>query len=397
MSGERVALGERGLFPELEASAYLAHAAISPVSIRVRRAVEQVLSDYARSGQGALFTWLEQRERLRNKLACLIGAEPRDVALTSGTTRGIVDLALCMPWQAGDTIALYRGEFPANVSPWQNAAELFDLELCWLPAPEEAKDDDELLAPLETALQRRIRLVAVSAVQFQTGFRMPLEKLATLCHAHGAELAVDAIQACGVVPVDVRALDVDYLASGAHKWLMGMEGSGFLYARAESARRLKPRTAGWLSHEEGTRFLFEPGELRYDRPIKSGIHFVEGSSASFAGSAALEAGLDPILELGPKAIFAHVSSYLDELERGLVARGLSSRRSVRLEQRSGILSVVPPAGMKASEIVRALRERRIFASMPDGLLRFAPHFANALSEVPLVLDAIDASLAELRR
>jgi selenocysteine lyase/cysteine desulfurase len=201
-----------------------------------------------------------------------------------------------------------------------------------------------------------------------------------------------------VLPLDVAALNVDSLVSGAHKWLMGMEGAAFVYAKPECARSLEPRTAGWLSHEDGIRFLFEgPGELRYDRPLKRGIQVIESGSASGLSFAALEAGLDPLQELTPRAIFAHVTRYLDALEQGLAARGLSTLRSPHLERRSGILSVVPPAGASASELAAALRQRGVQASTPDGLLRFAPHFPNALREVPLVLDALDEALRSLRR
>ena len=111
----------------------------------------------------------------------------------------------------------------------------------------------------------------------------------------------------------------------------------------------------------------------------------------------LEAGLDPIQELSVPRVFSHVNHYLDALEPALVDRGFLSLRSSEPEQRSGILSTLPPRGIKASDLVQALRKRRVIASMPDGLLRFAPHFPNSLDEVPAVLAALDASLEELSK
>lgn len=397
MTLERVELGNRSLFPNLEAAAYLSHAGISPVSAPVARAIERVIHDYSRHGQGAFLDWLGQRAELREKLAQFIGAASEDIALVSGTTRGISDLALCMPWKTGDTVLLFDGEFPANVSPWQRAAELFGLNVVFLPRPDPFLDEERLLAPLADALSRGARLVAVSAVEFQTGVRMPLAAMSALCHAYGAEIAVDGIQALGVLPLDVAALGLDYLVGGAHKWLMGIEGAGFVYARAECARALKPRTAGWLSHEDGTRFLFQgPGELRYDRPIKSGVQFMEGGSFSAVSFAALEAGLDPLRALSPSAIFGHVSAYLDELASGLGERGLSSLRSPYPERRSGILSMRPPDGIRAADLAAGLLRQRIVVANPDGLLRFAPHFPNSTAEIPLILGALDEALASLR-
>ena len=397
MTAAHIALGDRSLYPELMAKAYLAYAATAPVSSLVKAAVNQVLDGYAARGNVAFFEWLEQREQLRGKLGQLLGAKAEDIALTSGTTRGISDVALCFPWRNADRVVLFDGEFPANVSPWQRAAELFGLQLDFVDMARAVEDETSFLQPLSKLLQRGARLVAVSAVQFQTGLRMPLAELGRLCARYGAELCVDAIQACGAVPLDVEQMGIDYLVSGAHKWLLGPEGVGFVYTRPERARCLVPRTAGWLSHEDGTRFLFAgAGELRYDRPIKQSLQMLEGGSSSTLGFAALEAGIEPLLALTPAAIFGHLTEYLNLLEPGVVARGFRSRRAAQDERRSGILSFEPPAGLAAADLVTQLRARGVFASMPDGLLRFAPHYPNALSEIETVLAALDEAVIALR-
>jgi selenocysteine lyase/cysteine desulfurase len=391
------ALGDRSLFPKLQAKAYLAYAATAPVSSLVSAAIGRVLDSYAERGNVAFFEWIEQRERLREKLGLLVGAKPGDIALTSGTTRGISDLALSLAWRPGDRVILFDREFPANVSPWQRAAELFGLSLDFVPMAHAVADEQSFLRPLERLLERGARLVAVSAVQFQSGLRMPLLAIGKLCARYGAELCVDAIQACGVVPLDVEAMGIDYLVSGSHKWLLGPEGVGFVYARPERAQRLLPRTAGWLSHEDGTRFLFAgPGELRYDRVIKPSLQMLEGGSSSTIGFAALEAAIAPLLELTPAAIFEHVDAYVDLLEPGVVARGFLSMRAAEPGRRSGIFSAEPPGGVAAADLVSELRSQGVYASMPDGLLRFAPHFPNATSEIGTVLAALDQALASLR-
>jgi selenocysteine lyase/cysteine desulfurase len=392
-----IALGDRSLYPELKAAAYLAYAATAPVSSAVKAAVTSVLDAYAERGNVAFFEWMEQRERLRQKLGQLVCGAAADIALISGTTRGISDLALCFPWRATERLVLFEGEFPANVSPWLRAAELFGLRVDFVPMARSVEDEDSFLTPLARWLEQGTRLVAVSAVQFQTGLTMPLARMAELCQKHGAELCVDGIQACGAMPVDVTALGIDYLVCGAHKWLLGLEGVGFLWARPERARALLPRTAGWLSHEDGTRFLFAgPGELRYDRPLKQSVQVLEGGSSSTVGFAALEAAIEPLLALGPATILPHLGRYHDALEPALEARGFVSRRAREPERRSGILSCRPPGELSATELVMELRKRSVFASMPDGLLRFAPHFPNTLSEIETVLGALDEAVAALR-
>jgi selenocysteine lyase/cysteine desulfurase len=224
---------------------------------------------------------------------------------------------------------------------------------------------------------------------------MPIEAMSALCRAHGAELFVDAIQACGIVPFDARV--ADYVAAGAHKWLMGLEGIGFLCIRPERAAALRPIVAGWLSHLDPLDFLLRgPGLLRYDRPIRATADMVEPGSQNVAGCAALEASVSLLAELGVGAIAAHVTSYLDRLEPALVLRGFRSLRSAEPAARSGILSVVPPDGVDVVALVRELERHRIAASIPDGVLRFAPHWPNALDEVDDVLAALDASVAAIR-
>lgn len=382
-------LGDRSLFPHLESRAYLNHAAVSPPSLPVQQAVAAVSDAYARRGVAAFEEWLPTRQRLRERLARLVGAAPEDIALRPNTTQGVLDIALCFPWEPGDRVLSFAGEFPANVTPWQGVERLFALEVHLLPLPRTRNPD--VLPMLEAGLQRGARMVAVSAVEFQTGLRMPLEEIGALCRRYGAALFVDAIQALGVVPLDVKACGIDFLACGSHKWLMGLEGAGFLYVSPERLPELKPRVSGWLSHEDPIAFLFQgAGHLRYDRPIRKRADFLEIGTGNTMGYAALEASVALIEELGVPAIHAHVNAWHDALERGLETRGFASFRSVR---RSGTLSVLPPAGFSIAELHAGLARRGISCSTPDGFLRFSPHWPNSLDEVPLVLEAVD----ELRR
>jgi selenocysteine lyase/cysteine desulfurase len=303
-------------------------------------------------------------------------------------------VALSFPWRRGDRVLLFEGEFPANVTPWQRAAELFGLEVAFLPLAAFERSVEEGLATLERALARGARLAAVSAVQFRSGLRMPLREMAALCHRAGAELCVDAIQALGAVPLDAAALALDYVATGAHKWLMGVEGAGFLYVRPDRMAALRPALAGWLSHEDAVAFLTRgEGHLRYDRPLRRQASVFEAGSSSGVAQAGLEASLRILLELGVAAIHAHVNAYLDRLEPALRDRGFRSLRHVDPALRSCTLSVAPPRPGAAPALRDALAARGVTVAIPDGLVRFAPHWPNdAGREVPCVLAALDEAL-----
>src|SRR5690606_3520793 len=140
---------------------------------------------------------------------------------------------------------------------------------------------DAGLELLRTELEGGVRMVAVSAVQFQTGLRMPIREIGAMCHQWGAQLFVDAIQACGALPLHVRDDNIDYMATGSHKWLMGIEGAGLLSVRQEHQSTLRPYTAGWLSHSHATDFLFHgPGHLHTDREFRQDAAVFEGGTQS---------------------------------------------------------------------------------------------------------------------
>jgi len=376
---------------------YLNHASVSPPSVPVRHAVLAVLEDYSKYGVDAVPRWVAQRQRLKTRLAELIGSSAEDIAFCANTTGAVTDVAMCFPWKKGDGVVVFDGEFPANVTPWQRAAELFGLRLEMLSVSEYLADEEAALARLEQSLQRGVRLVAVSAVQFQSGFCMPLAEMSAKCRAVGAKLFVDAIQACGAVPIDVDALGIDFLACGSHKWLMGTDGFAFLYARRDAARSLRPHLAGWLSHDVPLSFLFEGrGHLRYDRPIRDSIDFLEGGMTNAIAAAALEAAVDLILQLGPATILDHLNAFHDALEAPLVERGFTSLRSPSKARRSGILSVLPPDDIPVAALQPVLSELGVVCSIPDGCLRFSPHWPNALDEAEQVLVGLDAALGRLR-
>jgi selenocysteine lyase/cysteine desulfurase len=228
---------------------------------------------------------------------------------------------------------------------------------------------------------------------------MPVEAMASLCHAAGAELFVDAVQAVGAVPLDVGTdgdSGIDYLAAGSHKWLMGPEGGGFLYVSPARIEALRPNVAGWLSHEDPVAFLVRgPGLLRYDRPIRKRAGFFEGGNVNTAGLAGLEASIDLLLQLGPRLIFDHVNHILDALEPRLVERGFRSLRSTDPRQRSCTLSVAPPAGVDVVALHERLGASGVSCSIPDGVLRFTPHWPNDVEQVSVIVAAVDASLAQL--
>lgn len=379
-------LGDRSMFPDLHWSVYGNHAAVSPLSQPAQAAVVDASDRLAQEGLGALTEDMELRDGLRADLARLLQVEPSTVGLIANTSAGISHIALSIPWKTGDRVLTFQGEFPANITPWMCAANAFDLTVERLSL--DGVTSGGFLEDLRAELSRGVRLVAVSAVQFQTGLRMPIEAMGQLCHEHGAELFVDGIQAVGSTPLDLS--HVDYLAAGSHKWMMGCMGTGVLYVATQAAQHLIPRTAGWLSHDDDLSFLSAgAGHLRYDHPLRRQASVFEGGAASALVMAALRAGIQPLLALGVDNIWQHIQQWHDAVEPSLIELGYHSERAPTPAFRSGSLALRPPQGTSLIELNAQLADRGIAASTPDGRIRLAPHWPNSIDETHLVTRAFN--------
>ena len=380
-----IEIGNRSLFPKLTHKIYLNHAAISPISILVEQAIQKILDDYAQKGLGAFPIYLEQRITLRQKIAHFLQCQEQEIAFVTNTSTGIIQIAQNFNWEGKDRILLLRGEFPTNITPWQQVARQNGLKLEWMNA-DDFRTPSTAFEKLESLLQKGLRMMAVSAVQFQTGFRLPVEDIGKLCHKYNCLLFVDAIQCVGATPIDLT--NIDFLSAGGHKWLMSVEGSGILYAATHTHQFLSPNTAGWLSHENGLQFLFEgAGHLRYDRPLIQNIHFVEAGVYNAIGLVALEQSIDILQQLGVQNIFDHCNEYFDQIEPQLLEWGFASQRFK--QGKSTILSLKAPSHIDTPQLTTILANKGVSCSYPDGFLRIAPHWCNPLQETQELLQSIE--------
>lgn len=390
-------IGDRSLFSTLDARAYLHHAGISPLSDPVVEAVRASAADQALRGARAFVDGSTQRDALRETLAGLVGGRAADVGFVPNTAGGLNAIAWSFPFEAGDRIALFDGEYPSNVLPFLRVAERFGLRVDMLSLQPFAAPDGPDFAALERVLSRRPRLLSVSAVQFQTGLRMPLAEIATRCRHHGVRLCVDAVQAAGALPLDVEALGVDYLACGSHKWLMGPDGGGFVSIRPDAMAALRPAFVGAMSYTGTADMLFGGGgHLHYDHPLLTEARVFETGMVSTLTFAGLGVSAAILATLTPAAVLDHTLAYGDRLEAGLLDRGFVSLRAPDRARRSATLAVLPPDGYQAHLIAPALGARGVVCGSPDGRLRFSPHFENHPDEIDHVLAALDEILIEQR-
>src|SRR6185369_12684880 len=195
----------RALFPITERAVYLNHAAVSPPPTTTIQAVEAQLRDVHENGSLNFLSWLDVKERARGLLAGLLGARPEQVAFVRNTSDALSTVANGLTWKPGDNIVTFRREFPSNIYPWLRIRDVFGVEVRMC----DERDGRIDLNELAELVDEHTRVVAISHVQFASGFRTDLERLGRVARQHDALLVVDVIQSLGVIPIDVSAELVD--------------------------------------------------------------------------------------------------------------------------------------------------------------------------------------------
>ncbi len=205
-------------FPVTENLIYLNHAAVAPLPRRTARAMQELADDALQFGSLHYDRWLDAYEGLRVAVARLIGAHRSEIALVKNTSEGISMVAQGLTWHPGDRIVAFREEFPANYYPWLRLEGTKRCTVDWLSVADP-------LEKIEIACTGA-KLLAISFVQYFSGFRADLKAIGEICRRHRCFFFVDAIQGLGAFPLDVEACHIDALAADGHKWMLGPEGCG---------------------------------------------------------------------------------------------------------------------------------------------------------------------------
>lgn len=323
----------------------------------------------------------ETLQRSRRLCAALVGAAPGEIALMGNTTYGLNLAARSLPLKAGDTVLSFDREFPANVYPWM-ALEKQGVRFELLPGADGGVLPDE--EALHRALDRDdVRAVTVSWVSFATGYRVDLARLGRACRERGIYLIVDAIQGLGAATIDVKACQVDVLACGGQKWLLGPWGTGFVYVRDALVRQLEPSVVGWLAVRGSDDF----NRLTdYDLTFREDARRFEVLTLPFQDFAGLNASLELLIELGLPRVAAHVEELVDSIvERVRAERSLRLVTPAERGRRAGIVAVAPADPARAAE---RLTRARVSFSLREGAVRLSPHCFNTRAEVDRALDAL---------
>jgi len=365
----------RGRFPIFEHTTYANSCSQGALSVDVRRAYEEYLDGW--DAHGAEWEhWVERAEAARGAFARLVGAEPDDVAVTTSVSQAVSSLVSALPLERDrKKIVISEFEFP-TVGQIAHAQELRGAEVVHVRPEADGRIPLERFAE---AIDEQTALVCCTAISYRTGYRLDVAEVARIAHERGALCLADSYQAAGAVPLDVRALGVDFLTAGTVKYLLASAGLGFMVVRRSLHERLLPTQTGWFADEDIFRMDISdyspaPDARRFD----AGTPPVPNIYAGIAGIGVVE-------ETGVPAIEAHVAGLRERLLAGLDELG-ATVATPRGEAEIGPLVCVVSTDPHA--LVSALAADQVVTSTRDANLRVSLHLYNVEEDVDRILAAL---------
>jgi cysteine desulfurase/selenocysteine lyase len=359
----------RRLFPVCRDFVFLNNAAESPLNERVQRRLLEYLTLASEAPQRKP----PAREPVREALSRLFGGTPDEYALVTSTGVGIGIAAAGYDWRAGDNVVVPMDEHWNNTFPWLALRDR-GVDCRLIPVDDNQRVDPNAIAD---AVDGNTRMLATTAVRFNTGYRADLKVLSAIAHLKGALFVVDGIQGAGVCPLNVEEEGIDVLSCAGFKWLLGMPGTGFLYVSKRAQEWIRPVLPGMYAAEHNTRALnYHSDARRY-----------ETGTLAYSLFHSWTAGLEILEEVGIAPIHARVLELTDRIISGLGSKGIEIVSPVNcIDERSGIISFTLGSEEGNKELFQKLRANTIIVAPRDGRLRVSPNFFNNEDDVDRFLE-----------
>jgi len=367
--------------PLLDTYIPLANCSHAPQTHRTREAAEAYLDSWNRDGMD-WERWLAEVEAAKAEFAALIGASPREIAVTTSVSAATASLASALDFSGPRNRVVASGaEFPTVGQVW-HAHEKYGAEMTWVPV------EDGVIATeaYDAAIDDRTRVVSACHAYYQNGWIQDIEGISDIAHAFGAWIYVDAYQSLGTCPIDVKALGIDVLSGGTLKYLMAAPGIAFIYVNSDRIEELEPALTGWFGRANP--YDFDPARLDWSRTASR----LETGTPPLMNAYVARAGLSIINEVGLEAIGAWTRTLQGRLIEGARARGMKIHGTTDVTRKAPSTAILCPEDPHAVEV--GLRQRGVLASARGPVIRLAPHFFNTLEEIDAALDVLEDVFAE---
>jgi len=361
----------RSDYPALENWTYLNSATFGQMS---RRSVDAAAQHFAHRDELAcadFLDWYDDMDRLRASIATLIHARADDIAFVINAAQGLSIVASGIDWKPGDEILTLADEFP-NYLYMPALVERFGVK--FVEAPWESLLD---------AVTPRTRLVALSEVNYATGFRVPVAELSKKLRERGVILFVDGTQSLGALQFDCSTAKPGAFVVHGYKWMLSPTGAGFLYVDPELRAKLPPTTVGWRSDKTWR----SVDQLHHGAPrLKDSAEKYEGGGLPVPLLYAMEQSVNMMLEVGPAVIEARV------LELAGKAREILRGLGATCEETGAQIVTAKLEGHDPSKLATALRAKRVLVAARHGFLRVSPHLYNNEADLETLRTELSALL-----
>jgi selenocysteine lyase/cysteine desulfurase len=366
----------RHRFPIFAKRVYVNSCSQGALSDAVRASYTTYLRDWDELGSPWEY-WVERTEAARTAFSRLINAAPEEVAVTTSLSAGVAALASGLPFDGKRRkVVLTDWEFPTIGQIW-HAQESRGAQVVHV---RESTDGTLPAGQFGDAVDDETKLVSITHVCYRNGARLDVEPIVAHAHEQGAFVLLDAYQTVGSLPIDVKALGVDFLAAGALKYLLGSAGLAFLYCRRELWESARPSATGWFADED----VFAMDVHDYS-PANDARRFQSGTPpvpSIYAGIA----GMELVGEIGIAATEAHVRGLCELLIDGVDELGGTVVATPRDPAERGALVCVKSTD--GERLVAELARAGIVTSSRNDNLRVSLHAYNTLEDVTAVLEGL---------
>jgi selenocysteine lyase/cysteine desulfurase len=373
---------QRHLFDLPEDVAYLNCAYMSPLLRRAVEAGQQAMARKARPWTISQSDFFTESERARGLFAQLIGASADDIAIVPAASYGLAVAAANLPLRRGERVLTLADQFPSNVYTWRELARRAGGEVVVVPEPE----DGDLTRAVVEALDGRVRIAALPHCRWTDGALLDLPRIADRCRELGSALVLDVTQSLGALPLDVAAIQPDFLVCPGYKWLLGPYSTGFLYVapRHQDGRPLEESWIGRAGSEEFARLVdyqdaYQPGARRFD----------VGERSNFALLPPAIVGLEQLLAWDVAAIATTLAVRTREIAVRAEGLGLASAPE---GLRAGHFLGLRLPGEVPPDLLARLAAERVHVSLRGTSLRVTPHLYNHDGDVERLFAVLRAVL-----
>jgi kynureninase len=372
----------RGEFPILDRTTYLISNSLGAMPRGVYDGMRAYADSWAERGVRAWEEgWWELAAGVGDKIAPLIGARAGEISLHQNVTLTQAVISSCFDFHGPrNKVVMVELEFP-SIQYFYHEQRRHGARVEIVPTPDDIRiDQDKLLAAIdETTL-----LVPISQVLFRSSFIVDARAIIERAHRVGAHVVLDAFQATGTIPLDVRSLGVDFAVGGVLKWLCGGPGVAYLYVREDLRAKLRPSLTGWMAHQRP--FAFETGAIDAREDSYRYLNGTPHIPALFA----CQPGLDILNEAGIQAVREKSMRLTARLMESAHSRGWRVNTPENAAERAGTVSVECP---HAYEVCRELLARDILVDYrPKAGVRISPHFYNREEECDFALAQMEEIL-----